>query len=153
MVFAPLVVGFLWILLPFVFPRGERSPSRRPWALALVLMIGLMVATLWVAGVRSRWSPNFNARPLPSRLVGATNGSVAEGARLFYEKGCLNCHLIGPEGGRRGPDLTVVGSKLTRDQTVLRIANGGVNMPAFAGNLTQEQMDLLVTFLQSRQGP
>lgn len=153
MVLAPLAVGFLLILLPFVFPRGERSVRRRPWAVALVLMVWLMIGTLWVAGARSNWSPNFNTRPLSAKVVGISTGPVASGACLFYEKACLNCHLIGRYGGRRGPNLTAIGSKLTRDQMILRIANGGVNMPAFAGNLAPEQMDDLVAFLQSRRKP
>lgn len=151
MVFAPLIAGFLLILLPFVFPRGERSLRRRPWAVALVLLVCLMIGTLWIAGARANWSPNFQAQPLSARVVGATTGPVADGARLFYEKGCLNCHLIGSDGGRRGPSLTLIGNKLSRAQMILRIANGGVNMPAFAGNLTARQMDEIVAFLQSRK--
>jgi ubiquinol-cytochrome c reductase cytochrome b subunit len=151
MVFAPLIAGFLLIVLPFVSPRGERSPRRRPWAVALVLMICLMIGTLWVAGARSRWSPDFRAEPLSAQTVGATTGPVAIGARVFYEKGCLYCHQIGNQGGYRGPSLTAIGTKLSREQMVLRIANGGVNMPAYAANITPEQMDAVVAFLQSRK--
>jgi len=151
MFLAPLAAGFLLILLPFVFPRGERSLKRRPWATAFVLMFCLMIGVLWLAGVRSDWSPNFATRPLPSEVVGATSGPIAAGARVFYEKGCLNCHLIGSHGGRRGPNLTEIGRRLSRQQMVIRIANGGVNMPAFAANLTVQQMDELVAFLQSRK--
>ncbi len=151
MVFAPLIAGFLLILLPFVFPKGERSARRRPWAIALVLMVCLMIGTLWMAGAKANWSPNFAAQPLPPSIVGQSSGPVADGARVFYEKGCLNCHLVGPHGGRRGPDLTLVGAKLSREQMILRIANGGLNMPAFAGNLTPQQMEQVVAFLQSRK--
>jgi len=151
LVFGPLLVGIILIALPFVFNRGERSPWRRPWAIAVVLMTGVMIATLWVAGVKSPWSPNFNAPPLSPSVVGATNGPVFIGAQLFHDKGCLNCHLIADDGGRRGPDLTAVADRLSKNQMILKIANGGVNMPAYAANLTPAEMDALVAFLQSRK--
>ena len=151
LVYGPLLVGIILIALPFFFNHGERSPRRRPWAIAMVLMIVVMIATLWVEGVKSPWSPNFNAQPLPPSVVGATNGPVFLGAQLFHDKGCLNCHLIGDDGGRRGPDLTDVADRLSNNQMILRIANGAVNMPAYAGNLTPAEMDALVAFLQSRK--
>ena len=150
MVFGPLLAGVVLILLPFLFNRGERSPRRRPWAVGSVVMVVLMIGTLWVAGVHSNWSPNFNAKPLPASVVGATSGPVFEGAKLFHSKGCLNCHLIGRYGGRRGPDLTTVAARLVPDQMILRIANGGVNMPAYASNLTPKEMDDLIAFLGTR---
>jgi ubiquinol-cytochrome c reductase cytochrome b subunit len=151
MVFGPLLAGILLIALPFISNRGERSPSRRPWAIAAIVMIVLMIASLWAGGVKSPWSPNFNAQPLPPSVVGATAGPVFIGAQLFHSKGCLNCHLIGDDGGRRGPDLTDVASRLPRSQMILRISNGGVNMPAYAANLTQTDMDALVAFLETRK--
>lgn len=151
LVFGPLVVGIILIVLPFVFNRGERSPRRRPWAIAAVLMTVVMIATLWVAAVKSPWSPNFNAQPLSASVVGATNGPVFIGAQLFHDKGCLNCHWIANDGGRRGPDLTAVADRLSKNQMILKIANGGVNMPAYAANLTPAEMDALVAFLQSRK--
>ncbi|HEX3856525.1 MAG TPA: cytochrome b N-terminal domain-containing protein [Verrucomicrobiae bacterium] len=150
LVYGPLLVGTILIALPFFFNRGERSPWRRPWAISIVLMTVVMIATLWMEGVKSPWSPNFKAQPLSASVVGATNGPVFLGAQLFHDKGCLNCHLIGDDGGRRGPDLSEIGDRLSKNQMVLRIANGAVNMPAYAGNLKPTQMDALVAFLQSR---
>jgi len=40
---------------------------------------------------------------------------------------------------------------LSKNQMILKIANGGVNMPAYAANLTPAEMDALVAFLQSRK--
>jgi ubiquinol-cytochrome c reductase cytochrome b subunit len=101
--------------------------------------------------VKSDWSPNFSVEPLSAQVVGADSGPVFEGARLFELKGCLNCHLIQGYGGRRGPDLSEVGDKLSADQMILRISNGAPNMPAYASNLTPAEMDDLAAFLQSRK--
>jgi mono/diheme cytochrome c family protein len=43
-----------------------------------------------------------------------------------------------------------VADRLSANQIILRIANGAVNMPAYAGNLTPAELDALVTFLQTR---
>lgn len=150
MIFAPLLAGILVIAVPFISNRGERSPSRRPWAVAVVMMIVVMIGAFWWAGVRSDWSPNFDPKPLSAEVIGATEGPVFNGAHLFEVKGCLNCHLIQGDGGRRGPDLSTIGDKLSGDQMILRISNGATNMPAYASNLTPAQMDDLVAFLKSR---
>ena len=60
-----------------------------------------------------------------------------KGARLFQEKACLNCHSFEGHGGRRGPDLTYIADKLTTMISIIRIVNGGVNMPAFGKRSSQ----------------
>ena len=151
MVFAPLLAGGLLILLPFISNDGERSPSRRPWAVAVVIMVVVMIGAFWWAGAKSDWSPNFNPKPLSAEVIGAASGPILAGAHLFEMKGCLNCHLIQGDGGRRGPDLSAIGDKLSTDQMILRISNGAANMPAYASNLTPVEMDELVAFLQTRK--
>jgi ubiquinol-cytochrome c reductase cytochrome b subunit len=112
-----------------------------------------MIGALWWEGQHSPWSPNFEALPLSEKVVGATSGPVFEGALLFHDKACLNCHLIQGHGGRRGPDLTYIADKLTRDNMVIRIVNGGTNMPAFGSSLKPQELDALVAFLESRKRP
>lgn len=153
MILAPVVAGILILILPLLNNQGERSASRRPWAIAVVLLSVIMIGSLWVEGSKSPWSPNFDPVPLTPAIIGATNGPVFQGAHLFEEKACLKCHLIAGHGGRRGPELTSIGDKLTKSDITIRIANGGVNMPAFGATLKPQELADLVAFLESRKKP
>jgi ubiquinol-cytochrome c reductase cytochrome b subunit len=137
----PLLVGLLFFLLPFLAPTGERSPRRRPWAIGIVALFAVSVASLVTLGYQAPWSPVLEAVTLPS---GFARGP---GAPLFEQRGCINCHQIGGVGGRRGPDLTRVGLRLAPDQLTGRILNGGRNMPAYGTTLTPAEIGALVEFL------
>jgi ubiquinol-cytochrome c reductase cytochrome b subunit len=150
MILAPAVIALFLLVAPLLNHRGERAPSRRPWAIAVVLLSVIMIGSLWFVGARSPWSPNFDPVPLTPEIIGATRGPVFRGAQLFEAKACLNCHLVAGHGGRRGPDLTAIADKLTRTDLVIRIVNGGVNMPAFGATLKPAEVDDLVAFLLSR---
>lgn len=149
----PLLLGFLLFVLPLVANKGERSPKRRPWAVAVVLTALVMVGTLWIAGEQAKWSPNFDAQPVAAEVVGATSGPVHAGGQLFLSKGCAYCHTIAGNGGERGPNLSVVGSRLSDTQLTVRILNGGTNMPAYSSILTPQEVTDLVAFLHSRKSP
>ncbi|MBM3461515.1 MAG: cytochrome B6 [Armatimonadetes bacterium] len=151
LIYGPLLAGLWLFIVPFIRPYGERHPAKRPWAVASVMLVVIMIAVLGVEGNRSPWSPDFEAKPLPASIVGTDVGPVAEGALIWHKKGCENCHNISGFGGRRGPDLTFIGDKLTEDQLTLRIINGGYNMPAFAGNISHNDLRSLVAFLKSRR--
>ena len=151
MILAPAAIGILLLIVPILNNKGERAPSRRPWSIGVVLLSVIMIGSLWIIGAKSPWSPDFDAPPLPEDVIGATTGPVHEGALLFHDKSCLKCHLISGLGGRRGPDLTFVGDKLTKSDIVIRIVNGGGNMPAFGSTLKPADIDALTAFLQSRK--
>ena len=145
----PLVFGAVLLLLP-VFNRVPRSVRERPLAALLVVFMWTTILTFWVAGERADWSPDFGAKPLSAAIVGSTDPDVVAGARLFQSKGCEFCHALEGQGGRRGPDLSDVRSRMSPDQILARITNGSANMPAYAQTLTPAEVRLLVAFLSTR---
>ena len=149
--FGPIIAGLILFLLPTIFNKGERSPLRRPWSIVIVIFILTMVATLWTKGVESPWSPDFDAKPLPAHVIGNISDFAKQGGNLMYDKACLYCHTISGYGGKRGPDLTLVGERLTADQLKIRIVNGGKNMPPFGPSLTSDELNKLVRFLETRK--
>ncbi|MEO7084030.1 MAG: cytochrome b N-terminal domain-containing protein [Gemmatimonadaceae bacterium] len=146
----PLAAGAVLLLLPVVFGRGERHVRRRPWAIPAVAAIVTAVGVFWRLGVLSPWSPDFDAPALPPTVVASTDSLVVRGSVLFHARACENCHLVSGFGGRRGPDLTNAGDRLSGAEIVQRIENGGYNMPAFSQLLTSAQIDALRAFLVSR---
>jgi ubiquinol-cytochrome c reductase cytochrome b subunit len=138
------------ILIPLVASKGERSPIRRPWSFVIVAFIIFMIAYYGAVGKIAPWSPRMDASPLSVQVVGSSSGPVADGAKVFHDKGCEYCHLVSGYGGIRGPDLTYAGDTMTPAQMTTRIYSGGTNMPSYNGNLTSDQLSALLAFLSSR---
>jgi ubiquinol-cytochrome c reductase cytochrome b subunit len=150
-VFGPMLAGLVLFLLPIIYYKGERSLSRRPWAVGIVIFVVTMILTLWREGIKSPWSPDFSTKPLPAHVVGNISPEAEKGAQLFYNKGCQFCHTISGYGGHRGPDLSTVAQRLNKDELTMRIVNGGGNMPAFGATLSHKELKDLVSFLMSRK--
>lgn len=146
-VLIPLIGGLILILLPVIFNIGERSPSRRPWSIAVVLVIVTSVGVFWYIGERAPWSPRFDASPLSEEVIGDVSKNAHHGAVLFHDKACITCHKISGNGGIHGPDLTRVANRLTTDQITIKIVNGGKDMPSYGGILSKDELNDLVEFL------
>ncbi len=153
MLLGPVVTIVLLFSIPFISNRGERSPLKRPWAVYGVICVTVMVISLLVVGLRAPWSPHFDTKPLPVSSIKSANpdSTITRGVHLFYSKGCQYCHKINGYGGIDGPDLTTIGSRLSIQELKVRIVNGGKNMPAFGGILTNDEMNKIVAFLASQK--
>ncbi len=150
MVLGPLLTGVVLILLPLLFRKGERSIRYRPWAPVLILALILILIALTHSGLRAPWSPRFDAKPITEKIIGASSGPVYQGGQIFNKKGCLYCHTIAGHGGFRGPNLTYVADRMTKEQLIIQVMNGGYNMPAFGGILSSGDLHSLLSFLETR---
>jgi mono/diheme cytochrome c family protein len=83
---------------------------------------------------------------------GGGGGSTSEGERVFAENGCGGCHIYSPAGsnGSVGPNLD--DSNVTFEQAVEQVTNGGGGMPAFKGDLTQEEIDAVARYVTEGGG-
>ncbi len=154
LIFPVLLVACL-LLVPFVSNRGERAPSRRPVAVLLVVVIFMFLLQFTYLGATSPWSPVMEAwsrDTVPEAMVKDSTPARLQGMLMFQYKSCRNCHALDGVGGKRGPDLSGVGARLTRDQLIDQVSNGtpgGGNMPAFGKQIKPAEMSVLVDFLVS----
>lgn len=155
----PVVIILGLLAVPFVSNRGERAPSRRPVAVLAVIVIFSALGVLTYLGHTAPWSPKMTAwssDPTPENYVKQATPLQLQGALVFQNKQCRNCHALDGVGGHRGPDLNGVGLRLTEDQLVDQVSNGtpgGGNMPAYGKQMKPAEMTALVDFLQSLRPP
>jgi ubiquinol-cytochrome c reductase cytochrome b subunit len=153
MLVLPVVLIGALLLVPFLSNRGERAPSRRPVAVLAVIVIVTVIVVLTYQGAIEPWSPIMGAwsgESVPEDLVRECTPLQLQGAIVLQNKQCRNCHALEGIGGRRGPDLSGVGTRLTRDQLIDQISNGspgGGNMPAYGKQIKPAEMSALVAFM------
>jgi ubiquinol-cytochrome c reductase cytochrome b subunit len=146
-----VAIGFL-LALPFLSGTGEKSWLRRPGSVLVALLILLVIGTLTGLGTTSPWSPimdGWSATPVPVAYVKGRSPLELRGALVVQQKQCRNCHSLGGEGGQRGPALDGVANRLTRDQLIQQVLQGGGNMPAYGKNLSPAEVTALVAFMQT----
>ena len=95
----------------------------------------------------------WSGDPAPPGMVRSATPLERQGQIIFQAKQCRNCHMIGGTGGERGPDLDRVATRLTPDQLVRQVLQGGGNMPAYGKNLSPPEVAALVAFLETLHPP
>jgi ubiquinol-cytochrome c reductase cytochrome b subunit len=149
---APAVAIAALLALPFVAGEGEKSWRRRPVAVLTVLLVAVALGTLTHLGGAAPWSPAMNAwsgTAIPAPYLSGRTALERQGALVFQNKQCRNCHTLGGDGGRRGPALDAVAVSLTPDELVRQVIQGGGNMPAYGRNLKPAETSALVAFLRT----
>jgi ubiquinol-cytochrome c reductase cytochrome b subunit len=150
MLVGPAVGIGLLFLVPFLSNTGEKSARRRPVAVISVVLIMLTLSVLAYLGTYTPWSPIMEAwsgAPTPVEFVKGRTPLELQGALVLQQKQCRNCHSLGGLGGMRGPALDAVATRLTRDQLIRQVLQGGGNMPAYGKNLRPDEVTALVAFM------
>ncbi|MET1008599.1 MAG: c-type cytochrome [Gaiellaceae bacterium] len=156
----PTIALILLVVLPFIDRRRERRLLRRPVAVVGALLVIASMGVLTYKGATAKEalaSENVELVGEWTQTQGLSEEG-AQGATLFAESGCMNCHTyLGAGSSNLGaPDLSEIGaSGMTAEEFSAYVANpaqfGNTVMPAFA-NLGEENLALLGTFLEESKG-
>ena len=80
---------------------------------------------------------------------------VAQGRRIYAERGCDGCHAVDATGRRSGPDLSTVGRRYSASYLTYWLSanpyRGAVHMPKVA--LTDAELKALVAYLGTLRLP
>jgi ubiquinol-cytochrome c reductase cytochrome b subunit len=138
--------------LPLISPTGERHILRRPLSSVIAItVLTVLVTTTWL-GTYDPWSPDMNAwsgTPIPTAYLKGRTPLEIQGAILIQAKQCRNCHSLDGTGGMRGPALDTTATRLTRNELIRQILQGGGNMPGYGKALRPAEVDAIVAFLMT----
>jgi ubiquinol-cytochrome c reductase cytochrome b subunit len=155
MLIAPVLIIAAMLLLPVFASQGERNWARRPVAVLSLSVIAVALGVFTRLGTYTPWSPIMNAwtsDPVPPQYLVNRTPLEREGALVLQDKQCRNCHELGGEGGLRGPALDSIAARMTEDQIIRQVLQGGGNMPAFGNALNPAETTALTDFLMTLRG-
>jgi len=155
MFIAPIVIIGAMLLLPLVAGEGEKHWSRRPIAILMLAVIAVTLGIFTQLGTYTPWSPimeAWSADTIPVAYLQRRSPLERQGALVFQNKQCRNCHSLGELGGMRGPALDSIAARMTEDQIIRQVLQGGGNMPAYGNALSPAETRALVSFLKTLRG-
>ena len=146
-IFGLFSVGALvFLLVPFIDMGRARHPRKRPWAMGLATLVVIGVLGLTLMGLFGGQSTIAKVPPRDGMVT-----TQLSGLEVFNSQGCAACHTIDKVGGTGGPDLSRAGHRWGADAIRTQIVTPQDNsMPAY-DKLTQQELDDLVTYLNSLQ--
>jgi ubiquinol-cytochrome c reductase cytochrome b subunit len=143
------------LILPLIAGEGERHWARRPVAVLMVSVIALSLGIFTRLGTYTPWSPVMEAwtsDAIPAKYLEHRTPLERQGALVLQGKQCRNCHSLDGMGGQRGPALDAIASRMTEDQIIRQVLQGGGNMPAYGNALNPSETKALVHFLMTLRG-
>jgi ubiquinol-cytochrome c reductase cytochrome b subunit len=151
-----LVVPVLAIAaMPLFAGQGERHWTRRPLAVLMVSVIAVSLGIFTRLGTYTPWSPVMTAwtsDATPPKYLIHRSPLERQGALVLQDKQCRNCHSLNVMGGLRGPALDDIASRMTEDEMIRQVLQGGGNMPAYGNALNPSETKALVSFLLTLHG-
>ena len=114
----------------------------------MVRVARLGLAALGATLALAATSQPSGAQPAAAPAADDAAAKIAKGRELFANFGCGSCHSLSDAGatGHVGPSLDG-DANLTEGFIVSRVANGQAGMPAFADQLSPEEIADLAAYV------
>ena len=142
LLFGTIIIPTIWMVLligwPFIDRGTERRVSRRPFAMAIGAAVPVMLLALTWYG---------------SKAPGAAGeASNHYGALAIQNNACATCHSLADAGivGNVGPNLDT--AKPDYNTAIEFITNGKGGMPAFKGQLSDDQISCFAGYIATWAG-
>jgi mono/diheme cytochrome c family protein len=118
---------------------------------ALLTVLGLAIAACGGGGGSSSSSSSASSSSTASTSGGGAQSASAQGKQIFTSN-CGGCHTLADAGtnGQVGPSLDDL--KPSKAVVVRQVNNGGGQMPAFKGKLSDAQINAVATYVSSVAG-
>ncbi len=152
----PTILLMLLFALPFIDRRRDRRLGHRPVAVVAALLVIASMGILTYKGATAEEPSNVGGEVLVEANNLPEDEQILQGANLFAEVGCLNCHVYAGEGAQNlgAPDLTEIGDLGRGEEYWVRWVSNpqeikpGTAMPAFP-SLDDEQLQAIAVFLEA----
>jgi mono/diheme cytochrome c family protein len=83
---------------------------------------------------------------------GTGTGDAAAGAEVFESAGCGNCHTLAAAHASASVGPNLDDTQPSFETVVSQVTNGGGGMPAFEGDLTEQKIRDVATFVAENAG-
>lgn len=151
---AALVLVVFSLVVSIVIPRRDPGFPARRMGVFTAVAVGLVVIMLASVEFFGEAHEAEGAEEGGESVLVETDGGggdAAAGEAIFVES-CGSCHTLEEAGtsGTVGPNLDE--STLDLQAVVEQVTNGGGAMPAFGGQLSEEEIQNVAAFVVASQG-
>lgn len=143
----PALFFGLLFAAPFLGRSRERSPARRPVAIAAGVLFLVFVFIMLGQSLRE------------TAAIALTDPTVLRGRALYDKLACAGCHQIHGTGAMVGPDLSYVGDQRDRDWLIAHfqdpqgVVPGSIMPPVRLGDPEMSELTAYMLSLKKSIGP
>ena len=158
---AALVLVVFSLVVSLVIPRrdpGFPGLNLKVFTVVSVLLVVAMLAAVEVFGAEHEGEESEGAAQTETASEtgeggdAAAQGDPAAGEEVFASAGCGNCHTLQEAGSTATVAPSLDESSVDYAAATEQVANGGGGMPAFSGQLSEEQIQDVAAFVVDSQG-